>query len=343
MRVDAFDFVLPDGRIATAPASPRDAARMLVVRQGFSDRCVRDLVHFLRPEDCLVVNDTHVFPARLEGMRRGAKVECLLHRPVQEGVWTAFARPAKRLAVGDRIIFAPTLQAEVVKRLEEGEVVLDFALPRAALMAELAVHGKIPLPPYIAKQRPVTPEDAACYQTVYACAEHSSSIAAPTAGLHFTPALLDAVDAMGVARVAVTLHVGGGTFLPVKVEDTRDHRMHSESFAISGVAADTINARRRTGGRIIAVGTTSLRALESAVQADGSIRACTQDTRLFITPGYRCRAVDMLLTNFHLPRSTLFMLVSAFAGLDTMHAAYAHAIREHYRFYSYGDACLLYP
>jgi S-adenosylmethionine:tRNA ribosyltransferase-isomerase len=357
MRVDLFDFDLPEERIALRPASPRDAARLLVVRPGgaspFEDRIVRDLPDLLRPGDALVLNDTKVIPARLMGLRaRGeatARVEVMLHKREGAERWRAFARPAKRLAVGDRIRFGEdsesmacllaSLDAEVEGKGEGGEVLLRFAFTGPALDEAIARLGEMPLPPYIEGRRPADERDRADYQTVYATEE--GAVAAPTAGLHFTDDLFRRLEARGISRHVVTLHVGAGTFLPVKADDTAEHRMHAEWGTVSRDTADALNAARARGGRIVAVGSTSLRLLETAAGEDGAIAPFAGETDLFITPGYRFRAVDMLMTNFHLPRSTLFMLVGAFAGLDTMKAAYAHAIASGYRFYSYGDACLL--
>jgi len=319
----------------------------------FRDRIVRDLPNLLRPGDALVFNDTRVIRAALYGERmRGesrAQIHFNLHKRVDESRWRAFARPAKRLAVGDRIRFGNegrvcllgNLDATVAATGEAGEVELSFSLHGAYFDEAIEALGDPPLPPYIAGKRAVEPEDAERYQTVYARRE--GAVAAPTAGLHFTPAVLAALDARGIARHFVTLHVGAGTFLPVKADDTAEHRMHGEWGEVSAATAAALNAVRAAGGRIVAVGTTSLRLLEAAATDDGTIRPFAGETALFITPGYRFRAVDLLMTNFHLPRSTLFMLVAAFCGLDTMRTAYAHAIAEGYRFYSYGDACLLYP
>ncbi|MCC7425753.1 MAG: tRNA preQ1(34) S-adenosylmethionine ribosyltransferase-isomerase QueA [Alphaproteobacteria bacterium] len=340
MRTEDFDFELPPDRIAAAPARPRDSARLLVVREGgLADCIVHDLPGLLRTGDLLVFNDTRVIPARLVGRRGAARVEILLHKPLGAGRWQAFARPAKRLRPGERVAFATGFAATVQARLEGGEVALDFGLEDVALAAALRAHGAVPLPPYIPRPEGPRPEDQADYQTMFA--RHDGSVAAPTAGLHFTPALMAALAARGVGSVAVTLHVGAGTFLPVRTEDVTAHRMHAERGEIAPAAAERINAARRAGGRIVAVGTTSLRLLESAVDDDGRIRPFAGETEIFILPGFRFRAVDLLMTNFHLPRSTLFMLVSAFAGRDRMRAAYAHAIAAGYRFYSYGDASLL--
>jgi S-adenosylmethionine:tRNA ribosyltransferase-isomerase len=357
VRTDLFDFHLPDDRIALYPASPRDSARLLVVNPAagscalddadLTDRLVRDLPSLLRPGDALVFNDTRVIPAALSGTRmRGdlkAGVDVTLIKRVGPSAWRAFARPAKKLEPGDRVIFgdAVTLAATVSAKFEAGEVEFAFDLSGAALDAGIAAVGRMPLPPYIALKRPPTEDDADTYQTLFATRD--GAVAAPTAGLHFTPELVAALDTRGMTRHCVTLHVGAGTFLPVKVDDTADHKMHSEWCEISTETAAALNAVRAAGGRIVAVGTTSLRILESAALDTGEIKPWSGDTAIFITPGYRFKAVDVLMTNFHLPRSTLFMLVSAFSGLGAMRAAYGHAIRNDYRFYSYGDACLLFP
>ena len=355
MKVDLFDFDLPDERIALRPAEPRDAARLLVVHPGeaAADRTVRDLPDLLRPGDVLVFNDTKVIPAQLNGTRRRgdavAHVEATLHMRTSPDRWLAFMRPAKRLAVGDRIqfghdsnaCFLGALDATVAEKGEAGEVLLAFDLSGPLLDEAMHAVGHVPLPPYIASKRAGDERDCGDYQTIYAREE--GAVAAPTAGLHFTPELFAALDARGIERHFVTLHVGAGTFLPVKADDTVDHKMHAE---IGHVDADTdaaLNAARARGGRIVAVGTTSLRLLESAAAGDGTLSAWSGATSIFITPGYRFRAVDVLMTNFHLPRSTLFMLVSAFAGMEEMRAAYMHAIEDGYRFYSYGDASLLFP
>ncbi len=352
MKVDLFDFDLPEERIALRPAEPRDAARMLVVEDGaLSDRHVRDLPELLAPGDVLVFNDTKVIPARLSGVRRrgetAAVVEATLHMRVGPERWKAFLRPAKRVSVGERISFGHTgnlclmgtLDATVEEKGEGGEALLAFDLSGPSLDEALHAVGQVPLPPYIASKRPEDERDRADYQTIYAREE--GAVAAPTAGLHFTPELMARLDARGIERRFVTLHVGAGTFLPVKADDTADHRMHAERGHVEAATAAALNAARSRGGRIVAVGTTSLRLLESAAGEDGTIREWSGETDIFITPGYRFRAVDVLMTNFHLPRSTLFMLVSAFSGLETMKAAYAHAIDAGYRFYSYGDASLL--
>jgi S-adenosylmethionine:tRNA ribosyltransferase-isomerase len=347
MRLSDFDFHLPDESIALRPAEPREAARLLLVRPGaepdLTDRCVTDLLGELRPGDVMVFNDTRVIPARLHGLRwRGdiaAKVEVMLHKRAGADSWVAFARPAKKLAVGDRIRFGGPLDATVAEKSETGDIVLRFDIAGLELDRAVVVQGAIPLPPYIAGKRPTDARDGADYQTVYAA--NDGAVAAPTAGLHFTPKLLKRIDAMGVERQHVTLHVGAGTFLPVKSEDIGQHRMHAEWGEINDAAALAINAARARGGRIIAVGTTSLRLLESAAREDGIVAPWSGDTAIFITPGYRFRTADMLMTNFHLPKSTLIMLVFAFAGMETMRRAYAHAIATGYRFYSYGDSSLL--
>ncbi len=339
MRVDEFDFDLPPELIAARPASPRDAARLLVVGERLEDRAMLDLPKLLRPGDLLVVNDTRVIPARLVGRRGAAKIEFTLHRDQGGGRWRAFAKGAKKLHPGDRIDFSDDFHARVAAKNAEGDVTLDFDREGAAFRDALARHGHVPLPPYI--KRPDDLSDRGDYQTIFAAKD--GAVAAPTAGLHFTERLLAALDAAGIGRVTVTLHVGAGTFLPVKVADTADHKMHAETGFIDAATARRIADARDDGGRVVAVGTTALRLLESGARDDGAVQPFAGETSLFITPGYRFKAVDLLLTNFHLPRSTLFMLVSAFAGLARMKAAYAHAIAERYRFFSYGDACLLHP
>jgi len=358
MRVDLFDFDLPDERIALRPAEPRDSARLLVVdpnnsEAALSDHRVRDLPSFLRPGDAIVFNDTKVIPAQLEGIRHrdgapGQQVSVTLHMRAGPHRWRAFAKPGKRIKTGDRIQFGHgenvcilgALDAVVEEKGEGGEITLRFDLSGPALDEAIAAVGHIPLPPYIAAKRPEDERDRADYQTIYAREE--GAVAAPTAGLHFTPSLFAALDAMGVERHFVTLHVGAGTFLPVKADDTEDHKMHFEIGYVDAMTAAKLNAVKARGGRIVCVGTTSLRLIESAAGDDGTIKPWSGATGIFITPGYRFKAVDVLMTNFHLPRSTLFMLVSAFAGLDTMRAAYTHAIETGYRFYSYGDGSLLY-
>ncbi len=355
MRVDAFDFELPGDSIALRPAEPRDSSRLLVVDPGtdsWHDSRFADLAELLQPGDTLVFNDTKVIPARLRGVRLGRgettpRIEATLHRRVDGHRWWAFARPAKKLGEGDVVSFggstdaclAGILEARVEQKGEGGEVLLAFELAGTALDEAIAMHGTMPLPPYIASKRAPDDRDLDDYQTIFAA--EGGAVAAPTAGLHFTPSMLQRLESRGVERIAVTLHVGAGTFLPVKAETTQEHRMHFEWGQISAQAAAQIEAARTRGNRIICIGTTSLRLLEAAVDEAGTLRAFSDETDIFITPGYRFRAADMLLTNFHLPRSTLFMLVCAFSGTDLMKAAYAHAIDAGYRFYSYGDACLL--
>jgi S-adenosylmethionine:tRNA ribosyltransferase-isomerase len=354
MRTDLFDFELPAGRIALRPASPRDSARMLVVQPdgALRDRVVADLPLLLEAGDQLVVNDTKVIAAQLKGRRISreteTKIEATLIKRIDGSRWQALARPAKKLSRGDVVRFGNEgkvcllghLDAEVEHKGDDGEITLSFSFHGPALDSAIADLGNPPLPPYIAGKRAPDARDASDYQTMFAASE--GAVAAPTAGLHFTPMLETALRERGIGIHKVTLHVGAGTFLPVKAEDTTAHKMHSEWGTISQSTADALNAARARGGRIVAVGTTSLRLLESATSEDGTIEPFTGETAIFITPGYRLRAVDILLTNFHLPRSTLFMLVSAFSGLDTMKRAYAHAIDSGYRFYSYGDACLLF-
>jgi S-adenosylmethionine:tRNA ribosyltransferase-isomerase len=354
MRTDLFDFELPASCIALRPASPRDSARMLVVRpdSDLGDSVVADLPDRLEPGDQLVVNDTKVISAQLRGRRIGRdtepKIEATLIKRLDASRWQALVKPAKKLSPGDTVRFGNEgrvcllghLDAEVEHKGVDGEVTLSFSFHGPALDQAIADLGSPPLPPYIAGKRAPDARDAADYQTMFAAEE--GAVAAPTAGLHFTPALEAALRARGIGIHKLTLHVGAGTFLPVKAEDTSTHRMHSEWGTISAATAGALNAARAAGGRIVAVGTTSLRLLESATAEDGTVEPFTGETAIFITPGYRFRAVDVLLTNFHLPRSTLFMLVSAFSGLDTMKRAYAHAIEKGYRFYSYGDASLLF-
>ena len=340
MRVDLFDFELPQDRIATHPARPRDSARLLdLTGGGTTDRIVSELPDILRPVDLLVSNDTRVIPARLRGKRGEAGIEVTLHKREGPDSWLAFAKPAKKLRPDDRIVFSDSFSAEVAAKGEAGEVTLRFDAAGAALMAALHAHGEMPLPPYIRRTGNDGSDDATDYQTIFAGPE--GAVAAPTAGLHFTPELLARLDAKGVRRTTITLHVGAGTFLPVKVDDTDDHKMHTEWFDIPESAARAIAETRAAGGRVVAIGTTSLRTLEAAARADGSVPAGSAETALFITPGYRFKAADLLMTNFHLPRSTLLMLVSAFADRERLLDAYAHAIAEGYRFYSYGDASLL--
>ena len=341
MRVDEFDFELPADRIAQRPVEPRDAARLLhVARGGLADLTVRDLPRLLEPGDLLVFNDTRVIPARLSGRRGEVKISVTLHQAVGTDTWRVLAKPAKRLKQGDRIDFAPEFGATVLERRPEGDVVLRFDCGGAELLAALQAYGAMPLPPYI-RGGVADARDRADYQTLFAARD--GAVAAPTAALHFTPALMEALATRGVRHAMLTLHVGAGTFLPVKAEDTKDHVMHEEIGILGSEAAAAIAETRAAGRRVIAVGTTSLRLIESAAGDDGTVRPFTGATSLFITPGYRFKAVDRMLTNFHLPRSTLFMLVAAFAGLERMKAAYAHAVAAGYRFYSYGDCCFIEP
>ncbi|ACI50926.1 S-adenosylmethionine/tRNA-ribosyltransferase-isomerase [Gluconacetobacter diazotrophicus PA1 5] len=337
-----FDFDLPPALIAEHPARPRDSARLLDIPAAgpFHDRIVRDLPSLLRPGDLLVANDTAVIPAQLDARRGEARIGITLDRILPDGTWHALARNARRLRAGDVLTFPGTPNtAAVISRDDEGGVVLRFDTEGAAFDAFLQAAGVLALPPYIARPFGPTEQDRVDYATIFSA--HRGAVAAPTAGLHFTPDLLAALDAAGVGRCTLTLHVGAGTFLPVRGDSIAAHRMHAERGVITAETADAINAARRAGGRIVAVGTTSLRLLESAADPDGTIRPFDGDTAIFIRPGYRFRAVDVLMTNFHLPRSTLFMLVCAFAGYDRMRDAYAHAVADGYRFYSYGDACLL--
>jgi S-adenosylmethionine:tRNA ribosyltransferase-isomerase len=356
MHLDQFDFALPPERIALRPAEPRDAARMLVVRPDaapeLDDRIVRELPELLQPGDQLVVNDTRVIAANLIGRRLGrgpeSKISATLIRRIDGSHWRALVKGAGKLAVGDtirfgdegKVCFLGELDASVEDKGEAGEVTLSFAFHGPVLDQAIAERGEVPLPPYIGTRRAPDDRDRADYQTMFA--REDGAVAAPTAGLHFTDALTQRLRDRGIGISTVTLHVGPGTFLPVKTDDLSEHKMHAEWGSVSADVADRLNAARRRGGRIVAVGTTSLRLLESATDAAGVVKPFNGDTALFITPGYRFRAVDVLLTNFHLPRSTLFILVAAFCGLDTMRSAYAHAIDKGYRFYSYGDACLLF-
>ena len=341
MRVADFDFDLPAERIALRPARPRDSARLLVVDRGdISDHCVLELPDLLRVGDVLVFNDTKVIPAQLEGRRGEASIGATLHKREGAREWQAFLRNAKRVRAGDTIDFGEGVAASVVEKAEDGSGLLHFhGDDPVELLLERA--GRMPLPPYIASQRDIDEADREDYQTIFAREE--GAVAAPTAALHFTRRLIEALDARGIGRETLTLHVGAGTFLPVKSERIEEHRMHAEWGRIDAATAERLNAARRLGGRLISVGTTSLRLLESAAGEDGTIRPFEGDTAIFITPGYRFRAIDGLITNFHLPRSTLFMLVSALMGLDVMKRAYGHAIEAGYRFYSYGDASLLLP
>jgi S-adenosylmethionine:tRNA ribosyltransferase-isomerase len=346
MRVDLFDFDLPADLVAQRPASPRDSARLLEVDpDGRHDSSVHDLPRLLRRGDLLVFNDTKVIPARLKGVRKAGggrqdvAVEVLLIREMQAGRWLCFARPAKRLHPSDRLEFPDGLGATVEEKQKDGAVVLGFEVAGEALLSRLEKAGGVPLPPYI-RGGVGDARDRADYQTMFA--RHDGSVAAPTAGLHFTPDLMAALDEAGIGSAGVTLHVGAGTFQPVRVEDTDAHVMHAEWGEVPPATAQAVERTRAKGGRIVSIGTTALRLLESVARLhDGAVKAWAGETDIFIVPGFRFRVVDLLLTNFHLPRSTLFMLVAAFAGLDRMKQAYAHAIRQRYRFYSYGDCCLL--
>ena len=340
MNVDLFDFDLPQGNIALRPAVPRDAARMLVVRDSLKHDCVANLAEYLTDKDILVFNDTKVIPGRLYGKRGEAKVEVTLHMRESDTVWRVFAKPAKKCKLGDTLNFSG-LEAEVIAIGDAGERTLKFDVADAAIWGALKAHGTMPLPPYIASQRAVDAQDDSDYQTMFA--DEEGAVAAPTAGLHFTEEMMANIEAKGIQTAKVTLHVGAGTFLPVKVANTNDHKMHSEIGEISEGTAAKLNAVRQNGGRIVSVGTTSLRLLESAADEHGVIHPYKSATDIFITPGYEFRAVDILMTNFHLPKSTLFMLVSAFAGMETMREAYETAIADKYRFYSYGDSSLLFP
>ncbi len=352
MDVDLFDFDLPQDLIAQRPAEPRDSARLLhIPREGaaFADRTVRDLPTLLQAGDVMVFNDTRVIPARLIGKRGdatnrgrpdgGAKIEVTLHQPVDAHTWRVFAKPAKKLNPRDYVVFAPGFAADCINAGEMGERWLRFNVAGKELIAMLEQHGFMPLPPYIKREDGGDDKDRDDYQTMFA--EKDGAVAAPTAALHFTDDLMARISAAGVRDVRLTLHVGAGTFLPVRAQDTEDHVMHTERAMLSQETADVLNETRRSGGRVIACGTTSLRTLESAVDENGVFHPYDDHTDLFITPGYTLRGIDALLTNFHLPRSTLFMLVSAIAGLDRMQDAYAHAVAEKYRFYSYGDACFI--
>ncbi len=341
MRVSDFDFELPQERIALRPAVPRESAKLLQVGDVTSDHTIADLPRLLRAGDCLVLNNTKVIPAALNGHRTGRlgttpKIEVLLHQRLDSVTWKAFAKPAKKLIAGDVVAFGP-LKAAVKEKGDAGEITLQFAVGSATELDEaLQQVGRVPLPPYIESQRPQDQQDRNDYQTIFA--EREGAVAAPTAGLHFTDQLMRSLEAAGITREFVTLHVGAGTFLPVKVDDTEDHKMHSEWGEVSAATITNLNKVRAKGGRVIAVGTTSLRLLEAS-----GLQPFSGTTEIFITPGYTFKAVDGLVTNFHLPRSTLFMLVCAFAGTENMKAAYAHAINNNYRFYSYGDASLLWP
>ncbi|MFP6731024.1 MAG: tRNA preQ1(34) S-adenosylmethionine ribosyltransferase-isomerase QueA [Alphaproteobacteria bacterium] len=340
MKVDQFDFDLPRELIAARPAVPRDSSRLLEIREGgVADRTFSDLPDLLVPGDMLVFNDTRVIPVRLTGRRGEVSVEATLHKAIDEFEWQAFAKPARKLKPGDRLAFAEDFEAEIMAKGEGGEVRLKFSSGSMTMAEALARFGSAPLPPYIPRDHGPDCRDGRDYQTIYA--RHDGAVAAPTAGLHFTEQSLARLAARGVGAVYGTLHVGAGTFLPVKTDDTDDHRMHSETGHLDAAAADAINGARAAGGRVIAVGTTSLRLLESAADGNGQLRPFDGETSLFITPGYEFKAIDGLISNFHTPRSTLFMLVCALAGTARMKAAYAHAVAVGYRFYSFGDACFI--
>lgn len=343
MKTAVFQFDLPEELIAHEPVEPRDQARLLhILSDGrCEDATVADLDRLLRPDDLLIFNDTKVIPARLYGMRGAAKIEMTLFKQENLSDWVTLVKNARRLKIGDTVVFTPDFSAVVLHKTESGAVVVRFNKAGADLMEALHTVGTMPLPPYIKRLRGGRESDKADYQTIYA--RHEGAVAAPTAGLHFTPELFQRLDAKGIERVFVTLHVGGGTFLPVKVDDTDQHRMHAEFGVLSPEVADKINTARRQGRRIVTVGTTSLRLLESAADENGVVHPFAGETSIFITPGYRFKAVDVMFTNFHLSGSTLFMLVCAFAGIDVMKAAYQYAIANRYRFFSYGDACLIEP
>jgi len=339
MKVSDFDFDLPTDLIAQKPAEPRESARLLHVGKNLADRGVRDLADILSPGDLLVFNNTKVIPTRLQGKRRDAGVEVTLHKQETGNSWWAFARPARKLTIGDVIDFTPDFAADVLEKRDGGEVLLGFGPSDGELIARLERHGIMPLPPYIKRSRDGNPDDSQDYQTVFA--EKEGAVAAPTAGLHFSERLLSDLRAAGIRTAFVTLHVGAGTFLPVKVDNTDDHKMHSEWGTIPPETLDLVNSTKAAGNAVIPVGSTSLRLLETAADETGTLHPFTGETDIFMTPGYRFKIADKMITNFHLPKSTLFMLVSAFAGLERMKSAYMHAIDHQYRFYSYGDACLL--
>ncbi len=342
MHISEFDFDLPEEQIATHPVEPRDTSRLLYVgkeRGTYEDLQFQNIADLVREGDVMVFNDTKVIPARLYAKRGEAKIQIMLHRKLANGQWSIFAKPAKKLKISDEIIFSAALSAIVVTKHDDGEVILEFNLSDDAFNTELLRIGEVPLPPYIINKRHVEEEDAATYQTVFA--KESGAVAAPTAGLHYTQDILKQLDEKGVIRTHITLHVGGGTFLPVKTQSIHDHKMHFEYYSISEDTANLINNAKKNGGRVIAVGTTSLRALESCADENGVLKAESKDTDIFITPGYNFKIVDVLQTNFHIPKSTLFMLVCAFCGVDNMKHAYQHAIKSGYRFYSYGDTCFL--
>ncbi len=340
MKTEIFDFNLPDELIANKPCEPRDAARLLHINGSeLTDGHMMDLANWLRPSDVLVFNDTKVIPARLYGMRGQAQIELTLFKQIDLSTWETLIKNARRLHQGDILTFTPDFEAQVLDKTETGSVIVQFNVKGSDLFAKLHEVGTMPLPPYIKRLRGGLESDKADYQTMYA--RHEGAVAAPTAGLHFTERIFNALKEKGIRWEFVTLHVGGGTFLPVKVDDTKDHKMHAEYGVISDEVAKRLNKAREKGSRIVPVGTTSLRLLESATNEQGIVHAFAQETSIFITPGYRFKATDALFTNFHTPKSTLFMLVSALAGLDIMQNAYKHAVEERYHFFSYGDACLI--
>lgn len=341
MKTDIFTFDMPESLIANAPADPRDSSRLLHIdaRGGLSDYTVADLDKLLRPDDVLIFNDTKVIPARLYGMRGQAKIELTLFKQIDLSCWETLIKNSRRLKIGDVIVFTDDFNATVLQKEESGSVIVQFNQKGADLMAALHTVGTMPLPPYIKRLRGGKESDKVDYQTIYARAE--GAVAAPTAGLHFTPALFDRLDQKGIERLFVTLHVGGGTFLPVKTDDTDKHKMHAEFGILTQEVADKINTAKKQGRRIVTIGTTSLRLLESATDSNGIVHAFEGETSIFITPGYKFKATDVMFTNFHLSGSTLFMLVCAFAGIQRMKEAYQYAIEHQYRFFSYGDACLI--
>ena len=341
MRTDQFDFNLPKERIAQKPACPRDSSRLLEISSNkLHDHAVMDLPDLLKPDDLLVLNDTRVIPTRLNGRRGNARIEVTLHKPGENtDTWYAFARPGRRLRTGDEVNFTAGFSAQLVEKRTDGEVLLQLTATTGSVIDAIHANGAMPLPPYIQRAGQNDPDDAADYQTIYA--RQTGAVAAPTAGLHFTERLFQRLDERGVQKTFITLHVGAGTFLPIKSETVQEHRMHTEYGVLSTETVDAIERTRDKGGRVVAVGSTALRLIETAATEDGSVRPFEGDTDLFIMPGYRFKAVDLFLTNFHLPRSTLFVLVSAFAGIQRMQDAYTHAITADYRFYSYGDCCLL--
>jgi len=339
MRVSDFDFELPQKLIAQEPVNPRDSARLLHIGNNFSDKKIIDLPSLLNPGDIMVFNDTKVIPSRLIGSRGKTIVEVTLHKQYRKNIWLAFARGARRLKIGDELVFADDFCCKVEEKREGGEVLLSFDVKMNTVIEGLDKYGQMPLPPYIKRQKKGLISDHVDYQTIYA--KRTGAVAAPTAGLHFTPELMAALDQRGVKKAFVTLHVGAGTFLPVKAQDTEEHVMHSEWAELDCVSVNNINQVRTAGGQVISVGSTSLRVLESAVDRFGVLQPFIGETNMFITPGYEFKIIDKMFTNFHLPKSTLFMLVAALAGVERIKAAYAHAISERYRFFSYGDACLI--